>query len=133
MRTSRIQRFWVISITVGAMLFMAGCGSGESAVEALKNARTANAAVEALDRLQKEKSGDLLAGAYCTTVGSYTSKGKAPSSGDWGRAILAAAGEPASQLGEKADELGTTLDLAQTNATAAHAYARACLLRKDGG
>jgi hypothetical protein len=82
-----------------------------------------------LDRLVNEKGGDAFVGAFCTGATSYIQENKAPSGDDWVNFILSEAGSPANRFREKTDQLGATLDLAEQNGAAAHAYVQACLAR----
>lgn len=120
-------RSFAIIIAV-ATLGLAGCG-GPSPEEALRAAKTESAAVKALDRLMGEDGGDALAGAFCTGATTYIQKGEAPSGGDWATFIFGRLGVGVAKATEKADQLGATLDLAQTDSSAAAAYINACLKR----
>lgn len=118
------------AVGLAALVFLgAGCGGGKTGEELLHEAKSEGAVSKALDKLAGEDQGDALADAFCSATTSYVKKDETPSE-TWSTYLLSRAGVPAAQFKEKADQLSTSLELAdKQGGGTSNAYVRACLAR----
>jgi hypothetical protein len=118
------------AVGLAALAFLGtGCGS-KTAEELLQEAKSEGAVSKALDKLAGEDQGDALAEAFCSATTNYVKKDETPSE-TWSTYVLSRAGVPAAEFKEKADQLSTSLELAQKQGGGtSNAYVRACLARR---